>query len=428
MKKALARFVSMLIVGSACIAEPIMGQTPVRAGEEFQINSYTTSDQRFPSVAIDENGNFIVVWWSDGPDGSQRSAQGQRFDSVGAAVGGEFQINSYTTNSQGAPSVAMERNGDFVVLWESYRQDGSSWSVQGQQFDAAGIAVGGEFQVNSYTTNDQGGPSVAMDAEGNFAVVWNSLGQDGDDFSVQGQRFDAAGAAVGGEFQVNTYTSAYQGASGVAMDVAGNFVVVWSSYGQDNDGFSVQGQRFGSAGNTVGGEFQINSYTTSNQFGRSVAVDANGDFVVAWTSEGPDGSGYSVQGHSFDSLGVPLGSEFQINSYTTGNQASPQLTMDGNGNFVVVWHGTGKADGYGIKGQRFDNTGARFQVNSYTTDTQRYASVVMGESGNFVVVWESLGQDGDGLSIQGQRFVFPIPIFTDGFESGDTSAWSSTVP
>ncbi len=50
--------------------------------------------------------------------------------------------------------------------------------------------------------------------------------------------------------------------------------------------------------------------------------------------------------------------------------------------------------------------------------------------GDFVVVWQSAGSSGSdssSFSVQGQRFV-PSLIFTDGFESGDTSAWSSTVP
>ncbi len=49
--------------------------------------------------------------------------------------------------------------------------------------------------------------------------------------------------------------------------------------------------------------------------------------------------------------------------------------------------------------------------------------------GDFVVVWSSFGSSGSdsaGESIQGQRFA--VPLFTDGFESGDTSAWSNTVP
>ena len=39
--------------------------------------------------------------------------------------------------------------------------------------------VGPEFRVNTYTTGGQVVPSVAMDADGDFVVTWDSLGQDG---------------------------------------------------------------------------------------------------------------------------------------------------------------------------------------------------------------------------------------------------------
>ena len=39
-----------------------------------------------------------------------------------------------------------------VITWSSYGQDGSQSGVLAQRYNAAGVAEGGEFQVNSYTT------------------------------------------------------------------------------------------------------------------------------------------------------------------------------------------------------------------------------------------------------------------------------------
>ena len=104
-------------------------------------------------------------------------------------AGSEFQVNSYTTDYQRSPSVALDANGNFVVAWQSYGQDGSSYGVFGQRFNATGVPQGSEFQVNSYTTSAQRGPCVASAANGNFVVVWDSNGQDGSDFVVFGQRY-----------------------------------------------------------------------------------------------------------------------------------------------------------------------------------------------------------------------------------------------
>jgi hypothetical protein len=91
--------------------------------------------------------------------------------------------------------VASDANGNFVVVWQSYLQDGSSSGIFGQRFNAAGLPQGAEFQVNSYTTSYQFGPAAAADANGNVVVVWNSLGQDGSNWGVFGQRFGVAGQA-----------------------------------------------------------------------------------------------------------------------------------------------------------------------------------------------------------------------------------------
>jgi hypothetical protein len=70
------------------------------------------------------------------------------------------------------PSVAVDANGDFVVVWSSDGQDGDSYGIYGQRFDASGIPQGAEFLVNTHTTDAQSQPSVAMDADGDFVVVW----------------------------------------------------------------------------------------------------------------------------------------------------------------------------------------------------------------------------------------------------------------
>ena len=67
------------------------------------------------------------------------------------------------------------------------------------------VPIGGEFQVNTYTTAGQGGPAVAMDSSGNFVVTWRSNGSpgtDNDNNSIQGQVFNAQATPVGADFQV----------------------------------------------------------------------------------------------------------------------------------------------------------------------------------------------------------------------------------
>ncbi len=98
-------------------------------------------------------------------------------------LGLEFQVNSYTTNGQGGADIAMDDDGDFAVVWDSPEQDGSSTGVFGQRFARDASSLGIEFQVNTFTTAHQEFPSVSMDASGNFAVVWESVSHGGGVFA-----------------------------------------------------------------------------------------------------------------------------------------------------------------------------------------------------------------------------------------------------
>ena len=417
---------ALLVVGAG--PHPVSGQL---LGPEFRVNSYTTSHQQFPAVAADAAGNFVVVWASQGQeDPDFAGVFGQRYDAAGAPLGGEFQVNSYTTQIQSKPALAMEDSGNFIVVWESNGQDGSIFGIFGQRFDSAGVPQGSEFPVNSFTTASQGTPAVAVDAAGNFVVVWQSYGQDGSHYSVRGQRFSAAGTPAGVEFQVNSFTTGPQRDPSLAMNDAGDFVVAWQSYLQDGSFYGIFGQRYSAAGTALGTEFPVNAVTDNNQVVAAVTADGVGNFVVVWEDKAADGSDYGIFGQRFDAAGATLGSQFRANTRTTFQQRNPAIAANDAGEFVVTWHSydqDGSLDG--VFAQRFSAAGnaaaSEFQVNSYTTDRQLLSTVAADGEGRFVVAWRSHLQDGSTYGVYGRRLA--SLVFADGFASSDVCAWTDAV-
>jgi hypothetical protein len=388
-------------------------------GPEFQINVFTTGDQRAPDVAGAGNGSFIVVWEDAGVgDGSGEGIVGRRYGSAGQPLGDEFLVNRYTTGAQRTPAVSAASGGGFVVVWtDDGERDGSAGGIFGQRHDGTGKPVGVEFQVNSYTTGDQYDPAVDMAGSGAFVVVWRDAGgRDGSKDAIFGQRYDAAGRAVGGEFQVNVYeTRGFQRDPDVAMAPDGGFVVVWvdelGEYGTGS-GEGIFAQRFSAAGALEGTSFQVNTFTPFSQGAPAVSADGTGDFVVVWRGSG-DGSGDGIFGQRFSSTGAAQGGEFQVNSYTTGSQGEPAVSCALNGTFVVVWEDGGRLvsgrDGSreGLFGQRYTRRGERsddeFQVNAHTTNGQFAAAVGANGAGDFLAVWASDGQDSiPGAGIYGR--------------------------
>jgi hypothetical protein len=388
----------------------------------FQVNSYITDDQKYPSVAMDNNGDFVIAWTSYGQNGTSGEIFARRYGSNGLPLGSEFHVNTSTVNNERYPVVVMDSDGDFVITWNSILTNFSNAEVFAQRYDKNGVPQGTEFQVNTYTTAIQWEPAAAMDNNGDFIITWTSNGPDGQGNGVFGQRYDSNGAPQGIEFQVNTFTRFNEQSSKVAMDSAGDFVVAWSSYGHQYEGDpdGVYAQRYNSSGIRQGSEFQINLYTTFGQNNPSIAMDDIGNFVVAWQSYLQDGRAHGIFAKRYDSSGNSPGSEFQVNTYTLGSQNFANIAMDSDGDFVISWQSgysnNNDQDGSqsGIFAQRYDSSGnpqgTEFLVNtSYTTGYQLYNSAAMDSSGNFVVTWDSgysssNNQDGDKMGIFAQRY------------------------
>jgi hypothetical protein len=262
---------------------------------------------------------------------------------------------------------------------------------------------------------------IAATNNGDFVVAWESGEQDGDLNGIFARRFSSDGTAFGVEFQVNTYTTHLQDHPVVAMDGDGDFVIAWSSGTQDGSYTSVFAQRFTSSGAATGAEFQVNSYTRGYQDAPSVAMSAIGDFVVVWTTHGyfaqQDGSLESVFGQRFTSYGERNGAEFQLSAYTLGPQLGATVAEDAAGGFVAAWGDFDGSNG-GIVVRRFSSAGIaigrELQVNSYTTGMQTSATITADSDGDFVLVWNSFGQDGSSWGLFAQRFAGPIVLDMDG--------------
>jgi hypothetical protein len=388
---------------------PVLALAQQRVGSEFVVNAYTPGAQGNPHVASHADGTFIVVWAGAGV-GDSSGVFARLYDAAGTPVGGDLLVNSYVAGTQSAPAAAATADGEFVVAWSSFGQDGSSAGVFARRVSGAGALLGTEFQVNAYTPGDQRRPSVAGSPAG-FVVTWDSQGQDGQNEGVFGQCYTPAGIAVGGEFQVNTYTTQYQYFSSVGMNQSGHFAVVWSEHPRRR----TFGQRYAADCSRVGSEFQAH-------FGLlgTVGLDAAGAFVVAGLAS--DGHIYGVAVQRFSSGGTAVGNQFLVNQYTTNVQDFPEIAVAPSGDFVVTWQT------YNLNTFAFDDISARayrsdgapltpeFIVNTYTIGPQSSPRVGIDGNARFVVVWMS-PSDGSSFGVAAQRFGSLDLIFADGFDS-----------
>ncbi|MBE9102857.1 cadherin domain-containing protein, partial [Vacuolonema iberomarrocanum] len=378
-------------------------------GGEISVNSTTTGTQTTNAevfgvdytpraIASDAQGNFVVTWTSAGQDGDRNGVYARLYDSNGNPLVAEFQVNTTTLDNQENAVVAMDEDGDFVIAWQG---DGG-YGIYAQRFDSAGVAQGGEIQVAGDGFAATEIPSIAIDPDsGEFVVAWVADGFG----SIRAQRYDSSGNPVGGEIAVSTAPNV-KGKASIAMDQNGNFVVVWESDGQDGSNTGIYGRRFDSSGNPLGAEFLINNTTTGRQQSPSVAMDQDGNFVVAWETENQDGAAFGIYARRYDSSGAALDDEFQVNlsfypgdrsgisPIQTGNQRNPIVTYEQDGDsFAIAW----TDDDSGISEtavKRFNEFGTAQGVdtiaNVNTTGNKTAPSIAIDSESDFVAVWTSL--------------------------------------
>ena len=276
-----AEMVAAVTARGGDTASELVLTSTVSGANEFQINTYTANAQDNPSTTVLADGHFVTTWQSSGQDSSGYGVYAQIHSADGTLLGGEFQVNTYTYQEQRDPSVTALKNGDFVVTWQGNYQDNgtgdSYYGVFGQRFGADGTAKGDEFQINTATYQSQQDPSIAALDDGGFIVTWESQYQDhSSTYGIYGKLFDAKGEADGNEFRVNTYYEGNERYPSVTDLDGGGFVVTWHS---GNHG-KPYAQIFDQDGSPQGDEFAVSEYGSS--YYPSVARLDGGGFVVTW--------------------------------------------------------------------------------------------------------------------------------------------------
>jgi hypothetical protein len=315
-------------------------------------------------------------------------------------------------------AVSRASDGTFVVVWEKGAAGASRQGVFAQLYDAVATPIGTEFRVSgeSQDTGDLSSklPAVDHTANGEFVVVWAGLPQDESATyqQVLGKRLDRDGNPIGTEFQAGTATPRFGSGPDVRSIGDGRFVVVWegrvdlASYA-----YQVVGQRFAADATKLGTAFVANTFTEGDVFEAQVGSRGDGSFVVVWSAApyqsgpSPDGGEAGVFGQRFGSDGSPVGTEFQVNTFTPYSQQDPDITVKPDGGFVVVWttpygdefpnpaEGPPLLSDDSITMRRYDAsgdpTGDEEHINTYLPGNQRKPAIAMDDDGKFVVVWES---------------------------------------
>ncbi len=319
-------------------------------GNDTQVNGTLTSGTQDETYleCNPATGDFLICY-SDrhGNDGFEMGAAGRFYGSDGAPLAAERILNVNTTQSQFEPHAAFMVNGRVLVVWGDSGTDGSVGCI-GRIFDRLGNALTAEFLINEPSTATQIDPSVSCSRDSLFVCAFvDASGATGEPREVLARLFDQNGVALGPQFLVNSSSAGMQRDPIVAMDADGDFVVVWQDEsGTDGDGFGVFARLFDANGFAKGAQFAVAEVTAGDQRDPHVTMDYTGNFVVTWESDA--GGDWDVCLRRFDRFGQALSGETLAHSNTAGDQTQGKSCLTQSGErLIMVWHdSSGGGDAY----------------------------------------------------------------------------------
>jgi len=355
-------------------------------GVNFKVNDDQENDSQYsPSVSSDSDGNFVITWADGRNQGTHIYAQ--RYSNDGSVMGANFKVSDEPDFAwQGFSSISTYGSGNFVITWEDARN-----GIYAQRYSSDGAALGNNFKVSDDPEDEgQMSPSIAMENSGNFVIAWEDE-RSGWDYDIYAQRYSSDGTALGSNFKVHeNLGETDQEAPAVCSDGSGNFVITWAD-GRNEWDSDIYAQRYSSDGSVLGANFKVNDdMFSSSQDDASICTDGSGNFVVIWVDGRTDEGDIYAQRYSSD--GTPLGTNIKVNDDEgTAEQKRPAVSIENSGNFVITWVDERNA-WRDIYAQRYSSDGTALGINFKVNDNQEIAwaaspSISTDGSGNFLIVW-----------------------------------------
>jgi uncharacterized protein YpmB len=287
-------------------------------------------DAEYPKVAMDDNGNAIIVWQQYGNIFKSEYRNGVWTHPVNLT-------DNISLDKRNAwyPQVAMDNNGNAIIVWE--QDDGNNSQIFKSEYRngvwtyptslADNISPDGRPAYN---------PQVAMDNNGNAIIVWSQLGSNYSYIFKSEYRNGVwtHPASLTDKISFDGSSASYPQ---VTMDNNGNAIIVWQQY--DGSGkYQIFKSEYRSGIWTNPASLSDNiSPDGQDAWKPQVAMDNNGNALIVWVQS--NGTNYQVFKSEYRS-GVwtnPASLADNISPDGKDIDDRTQVAMDDNGNAIIVW-------------------------------------------------------------------------------------------
>lgn len=250
------------------------------------LNSDAATDTAYdqdPRVETDRAGRWIAVWESDNTLGDTIGSDGDLLYSISEDNGATWSTNAALntdaatdTGYETFPSIATDRDGNWVVVWEGNVDSAKTASTDYETMSARSSDNGSTWSAPIPVNNDaltdddyDSSPSIATDRAGTWIAIWRKDGDSqspfGNDNDIVASKSTDNGATWTDLDAINQSVASDTGGDDInalATDGLGHWIAVWRS----ND----------SLGNTIGTDTDILEANLTIEISAITVIKPNG--------------------------------------------------------------------------------------------------------------------------------------------------------
>ena len=303
-----------------------------------------------------DTGEYVVIWFGgyqetvNHPGGSPiikyTVVYGQRYSSGDIPSGDPFRI-SVAEDSLTDMKIAMDTQGNFLVVWDCDFGDHMG-IIRARKFNGGGVALSDVIIVAEdripFDSKSLQLADVEMDSDGGWGVVYmDVLENDGDihpqpplpvrEYNIYFLRYDTGFIPLGPPEKLLFLSSrSILTGMNIGMDKEGGFAAVWRSGLSD---YSLK--RFDRYGRARTEEVKMTYTGDVSSIGShtpSIATDEAGNFIIGYVSNASTGYDGGIHAQAFNSALQPLGEEMAIgypDAYTIS-----KMMMNKNREFMIM--------------------------------------------------------------------------------------------